>query len=135
MPRLGTTVMRIAPVSIVTSMTPSCRPPCRVLTVTEKGLSVLMPSCLLVMVRGWAGVFASSSVYSRAEAGVASRAAEMPRAMAEAEAGVFMVHSLVVDGMRGCIRCQHILRMTKIMSCTKTDQASHVCRWLTVSAG
>ena len=50
MPRVGTTVIFMAPVSISTSMTPSCRPPCSVFVVTVKGVALFTPSDLLVMV-------------------------------------------------------------------------------------
>ena len=83
MPRLGTTVIFMAPVSMVTSMTPSWRPPCSSCTLMEKGEAALMPSCLLVIVCSLAGVLVSSSVVSHALAEPEARAAAIPRAIAE----------------------------------------------------
>ncbi|MNQ09164.1 hypothetical protein D3C85_219750 [compost metagenome] len=60
MPRVGTTESFIVPLSMSTMLTPSCRPPCKVRRVTEKGLSVFTPSCWLVICQFCAALSLSS---------------------------------------------------------------------------
>ncbi len=76
MPRVGTTVMRMLPLSISIRLTPSCRPPCKVRMLTENGVGASMPSSSLVMRQFFAGLSWSISTCSQAMAGVAR---QMPR--------------------------------------------------------
>jgi hypothetical protein len=68
MPRVGTTEIFIAPVSISTIQTPSCRPPCRTRMRTEKGLEGVRPRSWLEISQFCGAVYVSSSTRSHARA-------------------------------------------------------------------
>ena len=68
MPRVGTTEIFIAPVSISTIQTPSWRPPCRARTRTEKGLEGVRPRSWLEISQFCGAVYVPSSTRSHARA-------------------------------------------------------------------